>query len=252
LADGRKAFVKSRADASSTEYANEATGLKWLAEAEALPVPAVIQVSKSFLVLEWIEPGRVSARGEERLGHGLASLHAAGAPTFGVVDAEMSCTFGSLRLPNDPCADWPSFYAERRLGPLMSVALARASIPEMCARELRTVCERIEELCGPPEPPARLHGDLWHGNVLADTDGSPWLIDPSAYGGHREMDLAMLGLFGPSRERVFAAYQEVAPLSDGWRERVQLWQLVPLLVHAVLFGGSYGDAVARIAHRYAR
>jgi fructosamine-3-kinase len=112
------------------------------------------------------------------------------------------------------------------------------------------VCERIADLAGPPEPPARLHGDLWGGNVLAGADGRARLIDPAAYGGHREVDLAMLRLFGAPSERVFAAYAEAAPLADGHDERVALWQLFPLLVHAALFGGSYGASVERAAVRY--
>jgi fructosamine-3-kinase len=112
------------------------------------------------------------------------------------------------------------------------------------------VCGRIGEVGGPAEPPARLHGDLWGGNVLAGADGRPWLIDPAAYGGHREIDLAMLRLFGGASERVFAAYEEVSPLAEGWRERVELWQLFPLLVHAVLFGGAYVESVRRVARRY--
>ncbi|HXW59663.1 MAG TPA: fructosamine kinase family protein, partial [Solirubrobacteraceae bacterium] len=111
--------------------------------------------------------------------------------------------------------------------------------------------ERMGELAGPPEPPARLHGDLWSGNVMADARGQPVLIDPSAYGGHREVDLAMLRLFGAPSERVFRAYDDVAPLAAGWRERVELYQLLTLLVHALLFGSSYVAAVARVAHRYA-
>ncbi|MFA9269514.1 MAG: fructosamine kinase family protein, partial [Baekduiaceae bacterium] len=116
---------------------------------------------------------------------------------------------------------------------------------------VEAVCARMASLAGPPEPPARLHGDLWSGNVHADTEGRPWLIDPAAYGGHREIDLAMLALFGGARPRVVAAYEDVRPLADGWRERVELWQLFPLLVHAVLFGGGYGASAARIARRYA-
>jgi fructosamine-3-kinase len=100
--------------------------------------------------------------------------------------------------------------------------------------------------------PARLHGDLWSGNVLVDAAGRPWLIDPSAYGGHREVDLAMLRLFGAPSERVFAAYEELTPLADGWRERVDLYQLLALLVHALLFGGSYAGAVEQVARRYVR
>ncbi|HEY1457348.1 MAG TPA: fructosamine kinase family protein, partial [Solirubrobacteraceae bacterium] len=182
--------------------------------------------------------------------HGLARLHTAGSPCFGDPGLEGSAGIGSLALPNEPTADWPTFYAQRRLRPLAVIALERQAISGACAQAVERVCERISELCGPPEPPARLHGDLWSGNVLADTRGRPWLIDPSAYGGHREVDLAMLRLFGGPSERVFDAYRDCAPLADGWGERVALYQLAPLLVHAALFGGSYGQAAERIAHLY--
>ena len=109
----------------------------------------------------------------------------------------------------------------------------------------------MDELAGPAEAPARLHGDLWSGNVMADGQGAPVLIDPAAHGGHREVDLAMLALFGGPRPRVLAAYDEALPLAAGHEERVELWQLFPLLVHAVLFGGSYGSAVETIARRLA-
>ena len=110
---------------------------------------------------------------------------------------------------------------------------------------IERVCERLPELAGPAEPPARLHGDLWSGNVLWSSDGA-WLIDPAAHGGHRETDLAMLALFGcPHLDTVLAAYDEAAPLAAGWRDRVPLHQLFPLLVHVVLFGRGYaGQAVA--------
>jgi fructosamine-3-kinase len=177
--------------------------------------------------------------------------HAAGAPVFGVAQgAGLICGFGSLRLSNEPTERWEEFYAERRLAALARIARERGALSQSGAEVVLGVCERLAELVGPAEPPARLHGDLWGGNVYADGEGRPWLIDPSAYGGHREVDLAMLRLFGSPSEVVFDAYLEVAPLSDGWRERVELYQLAPLLVHAALFAGSYGQAAERVALRY--
>jgi fructosamine-3-kinase len=277
LAGGGRAFVKTRADAAPGEYATEAAGLRWLAEADAVALPEVLAVGDGdgprFLALEWIDAGRLDAAGEEELGRGLAALHAAGAPDFGAPppgapapdvppqaaaapDAATAAApraplrIGELSLPNDPAADWPTFYARCRLEPLVALCRQRGTLSASGARAVERVCERIGDLAGPAERPARLHGDLWGGNVLAGADGRAWLIDPAAYGGHREVDLAMLRLFGAPSERVFAAYDEAAPLADGHRERVELWQLFPLLVHAALFGGSYGASVERAAVRY--
>jgi fructosamine-3-kinase len=251
MPDGREAFVKTRADAAPGEYAAEAEGLRWLAEPGAVRTPAVLEVGEHHLALEWIEPGRLSGDGAEELGRGLAETHAAGAPCFGMPPGSAAAGFGSLRLPNEPTDDWASFYAERRIAPLARLAAERGLISTAAERSLERVCARMPELTGAPEPPARLHGDLWSGNVMADTAGRPWLIDPSCYGGHREVDLAMLRLFGAPSERVFAAYEQRAPLAAGWQERVELYQLLALLVHALLFGGSYVAAAERTAARYA-
>jgi fructosamine-3-kinase len=251
LPDGSEAFVKTRSQPVPGEYQAEAAGLAWLAEPGFVRTPGVLAVAPDHLVLEWIEPGRLSEAGAEELGRGLAATHRAGAVAFGAPPGAPGETgFGSLRMPNEPAAGWPAFYVERRLLPLAELARERGSLSARGVALVNGVCERLTELSGPAEPPARLHGDLWSGNVMAGVDGRPWLIDPSAYGGHREMDLAMLRLFGSPSERVFEAYQEVAPLAEGWQERVPLWQLAPLLVHAVLFGGSYGTAAERAAGRY--
>jgi fructosamine-3-kinase len=251
LADGGEAFVKTRAGVSPGEYAAEAEGLVWLAEPGALRTPAVLEVGDGYLALEWIEQGRLDAAGVEELGRGLARTHTAGAVRFGDPGAGEPSRFGSLRLSNEPAADWPTFYGERRLRPLAEIARERDALSASGVQAVERVCERLADLCGPPEPPARLHGDLWSGNVMADAAGRPWLIDPSAYGGHREVDLAMLRLFGAPSRRVFEAYEEVAPPANGWEERVELYQLLPLLVHALLFGGSYRGAAEGIARRYA-
>jgi len=258
LADGTRAFVKSRAGAIAGEYATEAAGLRWLAEPDdGLAVPAVLAVSDApppFLALEWIDEGRLDAAGEEALGRGLARVHAAGASGFG--EPPPGAPLGGLRLgavelPAATAEDWPAFYAEHRLAPLLRAASDRGALPPRGAARIEAVIARLAELAGPPEPPARLHGDLWGGNVLASADGRPHLIDPAAHGGHREVDLAMLRLFGSPSPRMLAAYEEVQLLADGHERRVPLWQLFPLLVHAVLFGGSYGASAVRAAERAA-
>jgi fructosamine-3-kinase len=251
LADGREAFVKTRREPIPGEYAAEAIGLSWLAEPGLVRTPAVLEQDERYLALEWVERGTLSADGAEQLGRALAGTHLAGADQFGAPPGAPADTgFGSLRLPNEPAPDWPTFYAEQRLRPLRALARERGGLSESGAGAVEAVCERFGELCGPPEPPSRLHGDLWTGNVMAGADGGAWLIDPSAYGGHREVDLAMLRLFGAPSRRIFDAYEEAAPLADGADGRVELYQLAPLLVHAVLFGGSYGAAAERAARRY--
>ncbi|MBX5440956.1 MAG: fructosamine kinase family protein [Solirubrobacteraceae bacterium] len=247
LAGGGRAFVKARPGAAPDEFATEARGLAWLAEPGALRVPRVLACDERFLALEWIDAGRLDAAGEEELGRGLAALHAAGADGFG---APWPMRLGPVVLPNEPAGDWPTFYARRRLEPLAAMARDRGALSAAGAGAVLRVCERIDELAGPPEPPARLHGDLWSGNVLAGADGRPWLIDPAAHGGHREVDLAMLALFGAPGPRVLDAYAEAHPLADGHAERVALYQLLPLLVHAVLFGGGYGRSAEAAARRY--
>jgi fructosamine-3-kinase len=239
-------YRKERATAPPGFFAAEAHGLRWLAEAAACAVPAVHEVTDTSIVMDRVLTGAPSAAAAERFGHELAALHRSGAARFG---APWRGYIGDAPMPNEDGPDWPAWFAAHRIRPY----LGTAGLPPEGERLIDEVVGRIGELAGPPEPVARLHGDLWSGNVLWGRDARVWLIDPAAHGGHRETDLAMLRLFGlPHLEVVLRAYDEAWPLADGWRERVPLHQLFPLLVHAGLFGGHYREqavAAARSALR---
>lgn len=243
LVDGRRCVVKHLADPVPGLLGSEAASLRWLAEAEALRVPDVVgvhdgpEVATAVLVLEELEPARPAADHDERLGRGLAALHRAGAEAFG---APWAGFVGRLPQPNGARDRWPDFLVEQRWWPTARLAEEAGALPDGTLAALDRLAGRVGELAGPPEPPARLHGDLWAGNAMTDEAGAPVLIDPAAFGGHREVDLAMMRLFGGFSPRVFAAYAEAFPLADGHADRVGLYQLHPLLVHAAMFGGGYG------------
>ncbi|WP_019144232.1 fructosamine kinase family protein [Aeromicrobium massiliense] len=244
LTSGRSVVLKTRPHPPAGFFAAEAHGLRWLREAGGAPVPEVLAVTDDCLVLDWVEPARPSVEAAEAFGRVLAVTHRAGADVFG---AERDGYVGLAPLPNRPLATWAEFYAARRVQPYLRLAVDRAAVTPEEAAHVQAALDRIDDLAGPAEPPARLHGDLWAGNVVWSTD-TAWLIDPAAHGGHRETDLAMLALFGvPNLPHVLAAYDEAFPLADGWQRRVGLHQLHPLLVHAVLFGGSYGARAAAAA-----
>jgi fructosamine-3-kinase len=249
LDDGRTVFAKSGAGLPAGLLAAEAAGLAWLAEVPGVAVPGVVAATPEVLVLDWIAPGPRTAATDERLGRRLAALHAAGAPRFG---APRDGFIGTLPQRNTPGGDdWCAFWLRHRIEPFARRAVDDGVLSPRAAGLVERLAARLPDRAGPPEPPARLHGDLWTGNVHVDRDGDPWLVDPAAYGGHREVDLAMLALFGPLAPATVAAYHEATPLADGWRERLGLWQLEPLLVHAVLFGGGYGAAALGVLDRFA-
>jgi fructosamine-3-kinase len=253
LHDGRTVMVK-RGDTPGAVRA-EAAGLRWLADAGPVRVPAVHGHDERWLVTDRVPTGRPSPEAARRLGHDLAALHAAGAPAFGAPPpgGPRDAFIGLAPMRNADGDDWPGWYAEHRVLPYLRTAVDEGTVRPAEATVVEQVCARMPELAGPPEPPARLHGDLWNGNVLWGEDGHAWLIDPAAHGGHRETDLAMLQLFGcPYLEHVLDGYQEAAPLADGRPDRVGLHQLFPLLVHAVLFGRAYAEQALSVAERALR
>ncbi|WP_255950516.1 fructosamine kinase family protein [Streptomyces odontomachi] len=251
LAGGQVVMVKH--DDTPGAIRAEAAGLRWLAAAGTVPVPAVHGHDRHRLVTDRVPAGRPTGAAAVRFGRALAALHAAGAPAFGAPPpgGPADAYIGRAPMRNTPGADWPHWYAAHRVLPYLARAVDDGTLEHAEAAVVERAMARLPELAGPAEPPARLHGDLWNGNVLWGADGQAWLIDPAAHGGHRETDLAMLHLFGcPHLERVLAGYQERAPLAAGWADRMGLHQLFPLLVHAVLFGRGYAEqalAVARAA-----
>jgi len=253
LADGRAVFAKVAAAGLGGVFDAEARGLRWLGEAGAVGVPEVLGWDDATLVVSQIPPGRADAAAAERLGRELARLHGAGAPRFG---APWPGFIASLFLPNDqptPASatsgpvTWPDWYRACRVLPYLRLAVDAGTLSGADARLVESAAARAADVAGPDEPPSRIHGDLWSGNVLW-SGGGGWLIDPAAHGGHRETDLAMLVLFGaPYLDQIVGAYTETAPLADGWRKRIPLHQLHPLLVHACLFGASYAGQVRAAA-----
>ncbi len=249
LAGGRTCFAKRYPRAPARMAEAEAAGLAWLREADALRIPEVVAVARegeALLVLEWIDEGRPAPDHDERLGRGLAHLHLAGAPAFGF---ESDNFIGSLPQSNARHTTWAGFYRAERLEPLAGRAFERGLLPPDVRSDLDRLYHVLADRCGPEEPPARLHGDLWAGNHISDREGAPCLIDPAVYGGHREIDLAMMRLFGGFGSQVFDAYEEVAPLAPGAHERVALYQLYPLLVHVNLFGSGYTGQFAEALRR---
>jgi fructosamine-3-kinase len=253
-------FTKHDPGAAAGFYRTEAAGLRWLGEATAaggVPVAEVLAVTQTSITLPryaTVPPTRDAA---ETFGRRLAVTHRAGAPHHGAAAPEARNGFiGPLPMPHLSTAPptWGDFYARCRLEPFAAAAEASGALDARAADSVRAVCDRLRNadpaLTGPEVPPARLHGDLWSGNVLWTADGAR-LIDPAAHGGHPETDLAMLALFGlPYLDEVLSAYVETSPLPPGWQQRVGLHQLHPLLVHAVLFGPSYGAQADQVAQRY--
>lgn len=245
LNDGRNAIIKTRPQAPAGFFAREAEGLVWLREAAGVAVPEVLGFNAESLVLEWVEPSKPTPDAAESFGRALAVTHGAGATSFG---ADSDGFIGTIPLPNGPKDSWPEFYASRRVMPYVKAAVDRGGLTKDQAAVIEAAMRNLPALAGPPEPPARLHGDLWSGNVVWGTEATVWVVDPAAHGGHRETDLAMLSLFGiPHLQRILDSYHEASPLADGWEERMAVHQLHPLLVHAVLSGGSYGSRAAATA-----
>lgn len=237
-------FTKTRADAPPLFFDREAVGLGVLGAAGAR-VPRVLDVSDGGITIDRVAAGgERTVSGEEAFGRELAALHRTTGARYGAVDGEPTAYLGDCPVDLTPCPTLAESWLERRVVPLTRECVERGQLDGTALADAEALAGSD---LGPVEPPTLVHGDLWAGNRLVDRRGRSWLIDPCAHYAHREVDLAMMQLFGGFSGRVYAAYAEDFPLAAGWRERVAVFQTVPLLVHVLLFGGGYavqaGDAL---------
>ncbi|MGN6338536.1 fructosamine kinase family protein [Mycobacterium sp.] len=247
-------FVKHRAGAPAGFFAWEAAGLQWLSAVDGgVPCARVVSVDDTSLTLRRLQSVGPTPKAARTFGGRLAATHDAGAPAFGAGPDGWDGPgfFGPLSQPLPLSLRrhrrWGEFYAEERLGPMAELAAPRLDAATRDAVDSVAARCRAGDF-DDDDRPARLHGDLWSGNVMWTPDGVV-LVDPAAHAGHRETDLAMLALFGcPHYDAIIDGYQRVRPLRAGWRDRIGLHQLFPLLAHVVLFGGGY----ARQTHGCAR
>lgn len=231
-------------------FEKEARGLIHLADTGAIKVPRPLFDGKYhqqiFLVIEYVEPGQPAPDFWEDFGMSLSRLHKNTSSEFGLHTGNY---IGKLVQSNTPHSRWTDFYAEERILPLVRKANERGMLDAAQVKLAEQICGRLHILL-PEEPPALLHGDLWSGNFMVAANGHAAIFDPAIYYGHREMDIAMTLLFGGFDELFYKAYTYHFPLQPAWEERVALYQLYPLLVHLLLFGGKYRQKVTDALLQY--
>lgn len=249
-------FVKVTAHGDALLKA-EVSGLDLLRASDTLRVPEVWAQGSTgtdaFLVMELVEQRPASAASWEAMGRTLAALHRQEGTAFGLRDAQsgeaLHNFIGPLVQYNGPRADWNTFFIDQRIEPQLKLARDRKRVDAGTLLRFERLYHRLDTLL-PKASPVLLHGDLWHGNVLHAADGGAVFIDPAVYYGHREMDLAMSLLFGGFDPLFYHTYEQHHPLEQHWRERADLFNLYPRLVHLNLFGGAYLNAVRTTLDRY--
>ncbi len=231
-------------------FEKEARGLLALTEAGALKIPQPLFDGKFhqeiYLVMEYLGQSRKKDDFWSSFGKGLARLHRKTNNSFGWFESNY---IGRLTQENNFLPDWSSFYTENRILNNIRKAIKKQLLENADLEMAEKFCLRLAGIV-PSEPPALLHGDLWSGNFIALENGQAAVFDPAVYYGHRETDLAMTRLFGGFDDAFYEAYQSEYPLADGWQERISLFQLYPLLIHLLLFGGHYQQSVRDILKKF--
>lgn len=227
-------------------FEREASGLELLRDTHTLTVPRPLATgktgNKAFLITEFMEKGGANPDFWENFAAGLSRMHRHTQPLFGLPETNY---IGTIKQYNTPYSSWSVFYAFNRLQPLTREAYNRHILDKQMVEKMEHLWKKLPQIF-PEEPPALLHGDLWSGNFMVGADGRACVYDPAAYYGHREMDLAMARLFGGFDTRFFFTYQSMYPLANEWQQRISICQLYPLMVHLLLFGGSYYNSVKEV------
>ncbi len=231
-------------------FEKEAAGLHLIASTGEIRVPAVIVYGQSgddiFLVLEYLNSAPRKAAFWSDFGSSLARMHRQSSDSFGL---DHDNYMGAIPQSNRKHKKWTDFFIHERLEPMVRMARNKGFFTRNSIPAFERLYKRLPEIF-PGEPPALIHGDLWTGNQMADENGGACLIDPAVHYGHREMDIAMSRLFGSFAPEFYEAYHAEYPLEKGWRERVDICNLYPLLVHVNLFGEGYAGSVERIVAHF--
>ncbi len=252
LESGQKTFfLKLNRSAPDNFFTKEAEGLRLLQSAQSgIILPEVFAAEQpsgdrpSFLLMEYIKPG--SSGNSFSFGQQLARLHQARAPQFGL---DSDNYIGSLPQRNRFHPAWSDFFISERISPLLRMAIDSGKIGHDTHAHWERLAARLDDLI-PPAPPSLIHGDLWGGNYLFNSDGQAVLIDPAVYYGHPEMDLAFTHMFGGFSKEFYRGYESVSPIEPGFSDRIPIHNLYPLLVHVNLFGGHYSTQAARFLKRF--
>lgn len=231
-------------------FEKEARGLKLLLDPKVISVPEVLLAGEAgehaFLLLEYMDSAREADDFWDDFGKNLAALHAVKSERFGL---DHDNYMGSLYQHNNLHDDWTEFFIMERLERQVKLAREEGNLGRSDVSGFERLYRRLGEIF-PPTEPSLIHGDLWSGNFMTDASGRACLIDPAVYYGHPEIDIAMSTLFGGFSPQFYESYKEHNPLEKGWRDRLEIYNLYPLMVHVNLFGGGYLSSVQRVLRRF--
>ncbi len=243
-------FIKWNDHEDNDMFEKEALGLQLLSKQDILHVPEVLGTGnadgKNYLLLSYIQKNPPKSDFWTHFGQSLAKLHQVTSPAFGLSHNNY---IGRLPQNNEQMKDWIDFFIEKRLEVQLGLAIYNRLVDQDFAKKFRMIYAQLPGLL-PKEPPALLHGDLWSGNFMSGDGGQPYVYDPAVYYGHREIELAFTRLFGGFDRLFYQSYHDTYPLEPGFEERIDIYNLYPLLVHVNLFGTSYLSGINQTLRKF--